>query len=111
MRATYVNQARVHQGYHYPRSLHTALKSAHRFRRFNEDYGFCINRSFGQVYSISSEMSWTSAKQFEDLCGAAKTPCEETQPARFFRSGLVDAAYATERHPHVARMLRDYLIM
>lgn len=27
-RATYVNQARVHQGYHYPRSLHTALESA-----------------------------------------------------------------------------------
>lgn len=102
LRATYVNQARVHQGYHYPRSLHTALKSAHCFRRFNEDYGFCINRSFEQVYSISSEMSWTNAKQFKDFCGAAKIPCEETQPAQFFRSGLVDAAYVTEGHPHVA---------
>lgn len=110
-RATYTNQARVHQGYHYPRSLHTALKSAHCFRRFNEDYGFCINRSFRQVYSIFSEMSWTNAKQFKDFCGAAKIPCEETQPARFFRSCLVDAAYVTEGHPHVARMLRDYLIM
>ena len=28
MRASYINQARVHQGYHYPRSLSTALKSA-----------------------------------------------------------------------------------
>ncbi len=27
-RATYINQARVHQGYHYPRSISTAMKSA-----------------------------------------------------------------------------------
>ena len=26
MRATYINQARVHMGYHYPRSLSTAVK-------------------------------------------------------------------------------------
>ena len=41
-RATYINQARVHQGYHYPRSLSTALKSANYFERFNRDFGFCI---------------------------------------------------------------------
>ena len=29
MRATYINQARIHQGYHYPRSLSTAMKSAY----------------------------------------------------------------------------------
>lgn len=109
-RATYVNQARVHQGYHYPRSLHTALKSARYFQRFNEDYGFCINRSFRQVYGISSEMSWTNAKQFKSFCEAAEIPCEETQPARFFRSGLVDAAYITEEYTYDARMLRDYLV-
>lgn len=37
MRATYINQARVHMGYHYPRSYATAIKSAHYFNRFNED--------------------------------------------------------------------------
>ncbi len=41
-RATYINQARVHMGYHYPRSLSTAMKSASYFRRFVDDYGFCI---------------------------------------------------------------------
>lgn len=60
-RATYVNQARVHQGYHYPRSLSTALKSAGYFRRFQEDYGFCINREFEKVYATSKEFSWSSA--------------------------------------------------
>ena len=32
-RATYINQARVHMGYHYPRSISTASKSAHYFHR------------------------------------------------------------------------------
>ena len=36
-RATYINQARVHMGYHYPRSLSTAMKSAGYFERFNKD--------------------------------------------------------------------------
>ena len=35
-RATYINQARVHQGYHYPRSLSTAMKSAGYFERFHQ---------------------------------------------------------------------------
>ncbi|MBR7174752.1 MAG: FAD-dependent oxidoreductase, partial [Clostridia bacterium] len=47
-RATYINQARVHQGYHYPRSLSTAEKSAGYFARFNRDFDFCIHREFNQ---------------------------------------------------------------
>ena len=39
-RATYINQARVHMGYHYPRSISTALKSAHYFVRLHRDYAF-----------------------------------------------------------------------
>lgn len=42
MRATYINQARVHMGYHYPRSLNTANKSVNYFDRFNRDYSFCM---------------------------------------------------------------------
>ena len=45
MRATYINQARVHMGYHYPRSYSTAIKSARYFERFCRDYGFCCIRN------------------------------------------------------------------
>ena len=41
-RATYINQARVHMGYHYPRSYSTAIKSAGYFERFNKDFDFSI---------------------------------------------------------------------
>ena len=46
MRATYINQARVHMGYHYPRSYSTAVKSAHYFNRFYKDYSDCILTEF-----------------------------------------------------------------
>lgn len=85
-RATYINQARVHQGYHYPRSLSTAMKSAEYFERFNKDYGFCINRAFDQIYATSSQYSWTDGEQFKHFCKAAGIPCEELHPERFFVS-------------------------
>ena len=54
MRATYINQARVHMGYHYPRSYSTAIKSAHYFQRFCRDYDFCLHTSFDQIYATSA---------------------------------------------------------
>lgn len=68
-RATYINQARVHMGYHYPRSLSTAIKSAGYFEHFVKSYPFCINESFQQIYAVSSEFSWTDAYEFENSAG------------------------------------------
>ena len=65
-RATYINQARVHQGYHYPRSISTAVKSAGYFERFNRDYDCCVNKEFDQIYATSSQYSWSDRKQFKD---------------------------------------------
>lgn len=73
-RATFINQARVHQGYHYPRSISTAMKSAGYFERFNRDYAFCINKEFDQIYATSSQYSWSDGRQFKEFCKAANIP-------------------------------------
>ncbi len=109
-RATYINQARVHQGYHYPRSISTAMKSAGYFERFHKDYSFCINKSFEQVYATSSQYSWTNGRQFKEFCKAADIPCEELHPERFFRSGMCDGAFLTREYTYDAGLLRDYFI-
>ena len=80
-RATYINQARVHMGYHYPRSISTALKSKKYFDRFLEDYGFCIMKDFDQVYATSSNYSWTNAKQFKKFCDNANIRCDRLMPS------------------------------
>lgn len=109
-RATYINQARVHQGYHYPRSLSTAMKSAGYFERFNKDYSFCINREFKKIYATSSEYSWTNGEQFIDFCKAAQIPCEELNPNRYFKEGMCDGAFLTREYTYDAHLLKDYFL-
>ncbi len=109
-RATYVNQARVHMGYHYPRSLATATKSAGYFKRFCEDYSFCINKDFSQVYATSSRFSWTDATQFVSFCEAAGIPCEETHVSKYFNPDMCDGAFITEEYTYDAVELRNHYL-
>lgn len=109
-RATYINQARVHQGYHYPRSLSTAMKSAGYFERFTKDFSFCINSEFEQIYATSSRYSWSDGTQFKNFCRAAGIPCEELHPESFFKPGLCDGAFRTREYTYDAHILRDYFV-
>ena len=45
-RASLRNQARVHNGYHYPRSILTSLRSRLNYARFLGEYSDCVDRSF-----------------------------------------------------------------
>lgn len=96
-RATYINQARVHMGYHYPRSLSTAMKSAGYFKRFTEDYSFCLHTAFQQIYATSAHFSWTDAAEFLKFCrdgffGAVAPDLESHRPVRtglaLYQAGL-----------------------
>ncbi|WP_028521289.1 FAD-dependent oxidoreductase [Ruminococcus flavefaciens] len=107
-RATKINQARVHQGYHYPRSLSTAIRSAKYFERFVQDYGFCINSEFQQIYATSSVFSWTNAAQFRAFCRAAEIPCETLHPDQFFHSNMCDSAFLTKEYTYDAEILKTY---
>ena len=109
-RATYINQARVHQGYHYPRSISTALKSAGYFERFNREFDFFINRQFDMIYATSTQYSWCDGKQFKEFCEAADIPCEELHPERFFRKDMCDGAFLTREYTYDAVLLKDYLL-
>lgn len=109
-RATYINQARVHMGYHYPRSFSTAIKSAHYFERFMKDYEFCVLQEFDQVYATSSKFSWTNAEQFKKFCEAANIRCDEVSPNNYFKPGMCDGAFLTREYTYDANLLKEYLI-
>ena len=97
-RATYINQARVHMGYHYPRSLSTAMKSAGYFRRFNEEFSFSIHHAFQKIYETSALFSWTNAEEFRDFCRAAGIRCDSVSVERYFKPGMCDGAFLTEEY-------------
>lgn len=109
-RATYINQARVHMGYHYPRSYSTATKSAGYFEKFVNDYKESIHSSFNQVYATSSKFSWTNAKQFKKFCDGAKIKCDEIDVNQYFRKNMCDGAFLTEEYTYDAMILRDLMI-
>lgn len=109
-RATYINQARVHMGYHYPRSLSTAMKSAGYFKRFVEDYSFSIRSDFQQIYATAGHFSWTDALEFNKFCKDAGIPCEPLPVNRYFNEGCCDGAFLTKEYTYDAHILRDYFL-
>ena len=62
--ASYNNQARVHNGYHYPRSVLTALRSRINFPRFVESYRDCVVSDFTKIYAVPRTLSKVTATQF-----------------------------------------------
>jgi len=95
-RASYVNQARVHNGYHYPRSLATARRSHRNFERFLDDYSYAIHWSMDMVYAIAHG-SKVNPTQFERFCATVGAPCA-LAPNRFeqlFDADLIDAVFIT----------------
>lgn len=110
MRATFINQARVHMGYHYPRSFSTAIKSARYFERFMKDFEFCVLTEFDQVYATSSNFSWTNAEQFKKFCQAANIRCDEVSTDKYFNKGMCDGAFLTREYTYDAEILKEYFL-
>ncbi len=110
MRGTYINQARVHMGYHYPRSYSTAIKSAHYFQRFCKDYSFCLHTGFDQIYATSSHFSWTNAFEFKKFCGAADIRCEDVFTTKYFNEGMCDGAFLTTEYAYDAQVLKNWFL-
>jgi hypothetical protein len=107
-RASYINQARVHNGYHYPRSVSTAAKSAHYYERFVRDFSFAINDRFKKIYAISANDSLTNAEQFQHFCDYVEVPAVEVNSRVYFNPGTVEAAFETMEYSYDANLIRNW---
>lgn len=95
-RASFVNQARVHNGYHYPRALATAERSRANFESFVADYADAVMVGMESVYAIARG-SRVSGAQFETFCRMVGAPCQAA-PRRLwdlFDGALIEAAFVT----------------
>lgn len=73
-RASLINQARVHNGYHYPRSILTAVRSRQNYDRFREEYAESMFEKFDHYYAIARNDSKTNASQFAQFCNRVGAP-------------------------------------
>ncbi len=106
-RASFVNQARLHNGYHYPRSEITARNSARYFEKFYKDYQFAINKESKSIYAISNHDSYTTKKEFEEFCNNVNIPYKEIDSSTYFNEQEVSATYETKEYVYDINLIKN----
>lgn len=86
-RASRVNQARLHSGFHYPRSMLTALKSRMLCHRFARDFPEAVVDDFQMLYAVARQRSKISANRFLRMFENMKAPI---RPATVSERSLFD---------------------
>ena len=110
-RASYNNQARVHQGYHYPRSLLTAARSRACFDRFTSDYKAAIESDFTKLYAIARDYSKVNASQFKRFCERIDAPLTKARPEyrKLFHPTRIEEVFEVVEYAFNARKLAQIL--
>jgi len=67
MGASGINQYRLHRGYHYPRSLETAISCRDDIESFRSEYADAVMNQFDHYFAISRFGSLVSASQYLDF--------------------------------------------
>ena len=107
-RASLRNQARVHNGYHYPRSILTSLRSRLNYARFLTEYADCVDESFTHYYAIARG-SKVTASQFAEFCRRIGAPLSAApaKVARLFTSARIESVFEVRECAFDAVKLRD----
>lgn len=109
-RASYNNQARVHNGYHYPRSFTTAYRSRVNLPRFVRDWPEAVKQDFTKLYAIARRNSKVTAKQFVRFCkeiGAKIEPADQAL-RQLFEPRLIEEVFLVEEYVFDASKLVNW---
>lgn len=107
-RASLVNQARIHTGLHYPRSLATAKDALSHYLRFCERFPAAV-RDFTQIYAVAKYGSKTSGQDFASFIDRLGVSVDEINPNLYFRDGTITRAFRVEEPSFDANVLRASL--
>lgn len=110
-RASRVNQARIHTGFHYPRSALTAVKSLVLCKRFAQDFPRAVVDDFTMLYAVPKRRSRVSAKRFHDMFRNLGAPIRPAGPERsaLFDPDTVDRVFECREAAYDYRILREDL--
>lgn len=97
-RASRINQARLHNGYHYPRSFLTAARSHSNLDRFRRDFPEAVVSDFTHLYALARRDSKVGHRHFERLYATIGAPLRPVSGSvrQMFAAGLVDAVYEVD---------------
>lgn len=111
LKASYNNQARIHNGYHYPRSFITALRSHINYSKFISEFKNCVEDTFQMIYAIAANNSKTTTSQFLKFCHQIGSPISPTSTRikKMFNSLLIEDSFIVEEAVFNAAKLRKIL--
>lgn len=111
-RASYNNQARVHNGYHYPRSFTTAYRSRVNLPKFLRDWPEAVRQDFTKLYAIARRNSKVTAKQFERFCREIGARIQPAEPAlrALFEPRLIEDVFLVEEYAFDSTKLASWAV-
>lgn len=110
--ASYNNQARVHNGYHYPRSFITAYRSRVNLPRFVSDWAGAVKQDFTKLYAVARRNSKVTARQFERFCrdiGASIERADESH-RDLFESRLIEDVFVVQEYAFDSSKLEEWAL-
>lgn len=109
--ASFVNQARVHTGFHYPRSFATAKRSLVLHQRFQQDFAPAIDRDFQMLYAVARDRSKVTAMRFQSMFEQLGAPIRAATQGQseLFSSERIEKVFQCDEAAFNATALRDLL--
>jgi len=110
LRSSATNQARVHNGYHYPRSFSTAYRSRVNFPKFVDSWKKSVKSDFTNIYAVAKKNSKITSFQFEKFCNeiGAKLKKANKNITHLFNHNFISGVYEAEEFVFDINEIRDW---
>ena len=110
-RASALNQARVHAGFHYPRNFLTACRSLINFPRFTLEFRKAIVDDFTKLYAVARHGSKVTARRFFRMYTDMKAQIRPAAPryAALFDPDFIEALFEVREYAFDCDILRELL--
>lgn len=110
LRASFNNQARVHNGYHYPRAFMTAESSHRNYEKFVTEFSPAVKFHFLMTYAIAKG-SKTDAKTFQKLYKKIGAPLHPAKKSviKLLNTKLIEKAFTVEERVFDGNLLREII--
>ncbi len=107
--ATALNQYRVHRGYHYPRSIETALETRLATDTFVKEFPECIIKKNRHFYSIAKDGSLVSPTDYLEFCKKAGLQYRLVEPPSYLRPHKVALTIEADEYLYDPNIFRSLL--
>ena len=111
-RASYSNQARVHNGYHYPRSMLTATRSRINYPVFTSEFSEAVSDKFSKVYAVAHNSSKISSSHFFGSMKrvGAKITEADSNIKKKFNKDLIEDVFLVEECAFDSVIIKEIMI-